>query len=188
MGNKVTANQSRPNRSYTYILFSKRGRGLKLIVGPIFGSEIERVKQQFFSDTQTVHILEETVFISRYQEQYLNHLKLGGWMDKLYTYFVKNAQWIGNVNLDVQAKGFSSNWFTMFEVLYNNEKMLQIQFVVNSNKFHTARLLLELQQQLPFRLLPKEDYYAGTDQMLHTGFKAIQRSLAEALVSNMCLS
>lgn len=188
MGNKITASAIRPNRSYTYMVFSKKGRGLKLIIGPIFGSEIERIKQQFFSDTQTVHVLEETVFISRYQEHYLNHMKTGGWMDRLYTYFVKNAEWIGNVNLDVQAKGFSNGWFTMFEVIFNNERMLQIQFIVNSNKFHTARLLLELQQQLPFKLLPKEDYYPGTDQMLYTGFRAVQRSLAEGLVRNMCLS
>lgn len=177
----------RPGKSSTYILFTKKGRGLSKIIGPVFGSDIELMKQKFFQADKTVHVLEELVFMSHYQSHYHNHIKQF-WMDKLYTYFALNVSWIGAVRLDVQNRGFTGAWFTMFEAQHNGELVIQIQFDVNANKFYPPRLLVEMQVLIPIRILPKEEYYAGSNQVLYTGHLAVRRQLAETLINQVCLS
>lgn len=186
MSKNTSMKQIKPNGSYTYILFTTQNGNFGRIAGPVFGYEIDAVKQRFFQDEQEVQVLEETVFISLYRERYWKHIEQF-WMDKAYVYFYSNRDWIGQVNMDTQTRGFTSNWFTMFEQEVNGERCIQIQFVVNANRFYPPRLLIELQQILPWKLIPKEDYYVS-DSNLYTGTRALQRLLAEKCVKKMCFS
>lgn len=183
--NKIPPMQ--PGKSHTYMLFTKRGKGFGRLMGPILGAELPAVKERFFSDVKTIHILEETVFANRFSKRYWQHIAASGWMDKLYTYFLLNKRWIGSVNADIEGRGFSSTWFTMFETFEDNEKKLQIQFVTHADKFYPPRLTFEVQKMLPFKVLIKEEYYASTEKV-YTGALAVRRQLAEQFMKTVCLS
>jgi hypothetical protein len=183
--NKIPPHQ--PGKFITYMLFAKKGRGFANLVGPVFGSEVEAVKRNMFANNKKVYVLEETVFINRFENRYWKHLE-NNWPDKLFTYFILNRKWIGKVTLDEEIKGFSSPWFTMFETVDNGVKYLQIQCRTGIDPFLEPRLLLEIQKMLPFRVKPKEEYFNGNDNMLYTGHRAVRRLLAENLIATVVLS
>lgn len=168
----------------TYILFRKMGRGIREIIGPIFGNEIEVAKQKFFAPDVKIHVLHEQTFASWYSAHYKEHVKQF-WMDKLFCYFVLNLEWIGPVKLFVMERGFSSDWFTLSEVYDNGEKYLLLNPIVTANPFYVPRLMLEIQKQCGLKVIGGYDYYVASTGKTFTGHRALQRSLGEQLLKTI---
>ena len=168
----------------TYFLFMKVGKGIKQIVGPIFGNEIQQAKQKFFPQNGKVHIMLEPSFAGKYRDKYRAHVQQF-WMDKLFTYFTLNLDWVGPVTLFSEEKGFQSNWFTLSHVTVNDTTQLLLNFSVTVNPFYVPRLLLEIQGNVHLPVIPGYHYHNGTDGFMYTGHRAVARSLSETLIKTM---
>jgi hypothetical protein len=171
----------------TYILFTKRGRGIAKIIGPVFEHELDFIKNNKFSNPNTVRISEETAFASQYFDQYHTHIQQH-WIDKVYCYLAVNADWIGPVNCSSAEKCFCAKWFGIFEMADEYDQMyLQLNISVDANPFYVAKLTLDLEEMCICDVLRGDDYYEDSKGEIHTE-DPLTLKLATDAISHMCLN
>lgn len=176
------------SRTYnTYIMFTKKGRGLGRVVGPFFIDRKDQIKNEYFSQYRQIYMIEETAFATRYPEKYFSHIQTA-WIDKLYCYFMHHSSWIGKVRVSVADKMCQSEWFGLFEMQSaKGDKYFQLSLAIDCNRFYSARFKQDL---LELDLMPVsmgKEYYQDKKGSIFTE-RPISRYLANQLVDNMCLS
>lgn len=178
------AMQSRHNM--TYMLFTKKGKGIGKLVGPVFEKEIGKTKEIYFN-TDNVQIVEENAFKVRYSKRYIAHIK-DHWCDKVYCYLLNNIDWVGQIYSVPNQKMFCNDWFTIFEHVHENELIsLELRFSINSSPFYSARMLYDLKKILPVVITEGKRYFRAKDGQIYNGTRGLSRYLGEQLIENMCL-
>jgi hypothetical protein len=171
----------------TYILFTKRGRGIAKIIGPVFEHEIPFVKNHKFGGARRVHVSEETAFASQHFDSYHDHIQQH-WLDKVYCYLAINSSWIGAVNCSTEERCFCGQWFGIFEMEDEDGEMyLQLNISVDANQFYVAKLTLDLEEMNICDILRGDDYYEDAQGIVHTD-DPLTLKLATDHILNMCLN
>lgn len=170
------------------MLFTKRGKGIGTLVGPVFEREIDKAKKTFFLTTK-VHIVEENAFKVRYSERYINHIK-ENWCDKIYCYLMSNADWIGTIYTLDRQRSFLNEFFEIIERCDDQNELiaLEVRFSLSCNPFYSARMLYDLKQILPIVVIEGHRFFRSKDGMIYNGTRGVSRYLAEQIVGNMCLT
>lgn len=179
---------SQENSQTTYMIFSKKGRGVGLLVGPMLPSDIEGQLKEHFLDKNPV-ILAEDQFAERYPKRYFTHIQ-NFWVDKLFCYFRTNSNWIGDTTLS-GIRGCCVH--NMFHLWYNIDEdrnpYFSLNFSIQVDKFFAARIERDLRALNIFDIEIGESFYQSPlDGVVWPGNKAMQRLLAEYMVQNTCLS
>jgi hypothetical protein len=169
----------------TYMLFTKKGRGIAQIAGPLFEHEIQKSKNKNFPNKK-VHVVEETSFAALNPKRYKQHITTA-WFDKLYCYFTLNGDWVGEVRVSQSNKYCEGSWFAMFEQKDSEGSYFQVSPQISANPFYIARLKQDL-IDMGFSIISGELYYREGKTIIHVGKDAISRSLAVEMVKHMCLS
>lgn len=170
----------------TYMLYTRKGRGVARIIGPVFAYEFEKMKAKF-PNPAIVRVMEETAFYAKYRENYKKHL-YEFWMDKAFCYFVQSAEWTGNVYQSTSARSFYCDWFTLIETLNDaGYRVLRLDAALHADPFKVGRLVHDLMRLMLVPLIEGPLFYQE-GAAVYTGTFAVRRSLANSAMNDACLS